>query len=53
MAHRRGLLVNAWTVNEAPVARRLLEGDVDGITTDSPASLMPLREGSRKSRDTG
>jgi glycerophosphoryl diester phosphodiesterase len=31
-----GLKAYVWTVNDAPVARRLAEAGVDGITTDRP-----------------
>jgi glycerophosphoryl diester phosphodiesterase len=38
-AHRRGLGVRAWTVNEAVAAERLLGLGVDGLITDLPGSL--------------
>lgn len=34
--HDRGLKIYAWTVNDVAEARRLVEMDVDGITTDRP-----------------
>jgi len=33
-AHRLGLAVHAWTVNDAPTTRDLLDAGVDGIMTD-------------------
>lgn len=33
-ARRMGLRVNAWTVNDIPSARRLIEAGVESITTD-------------------
>jgi glycerophosphoryl diester phosphodiesterase len=34
--HKRGCLVNVYTVNQADVMRRLLSMQVDGIFTDDP-----------------
>lgn len=34
--HRAGLTVNAWTVDSAPEVERLLDLDVDGITSNRP-----------------
>jgi glycerophosphoryl diester phosphodiesterase len=39
-AHRMGLLVHAWTINEPNEALRLLALGVDGLITDRP-DLMP------------
>lgn len=36
-AHRRGVKVNAWTVNNGPLVARLKSLGVDGIFTDYPA----------------
>ncbi|MBI2940296.1 MAG: hypothetical protein HYY04_07620 [Chloroflexi bacterium] len=41
-AHRAGLAVVPWTVNDSGIARRLLEIGVDGITSDCPEQLLPL-----------
>lgn len=41
-AHRRGLRVVPWTVNDVEDARRLLSLGVDGIITDDPGKLAPL-----------
>jgi glycerophosphoryl diester phosphodiesterase len=38
-AHRRGLGVRAWTVNEQPAAERLIALGVDGLITDVPGVL--------------
>jgi len=44
-AHALGLLVNAWTVNNADEMRHLLDQNVQFITTDEPALLFEvLRE---------
>ncbi len=37
--HAAGMLVNAWTVNDADEARRLATAGVDGLITDVPAVL--------------
>lgn len=34
--HRRGRLINAWTVNESEDMRRLFKLEIDGIITDDP-----------------
>ena len=34
-AHRRGVEVHVWTVNDADSMRRLVDAGVDGIVTDS------------------
>ncbi len=39
MAHRHGLEVHIWTVNEEPEMRTLLELGVDGIISDYPQRL--------------
>jgi glycerophosphoryl diester phosphodiesterase len=39
-AHRRGLVVNVWTVNDPEVARRLHGWGVDGLITDDPAGII-------------
>ena len=41
-AHRRGLEVHAWTINDEPAMRRLIELQVDGIITDYPDRLLQL-----------
>jgi glycerophosphoryl diester phosphodiesterase len=41
-AHRRGLQVHAWTINDADDMRRLLDLGLDGIITDYPARLMEV-----------
>jgi glycerophosphoryl diester phosphodiesterase len=44
-AHRAGLDVHVWTVDDAPTMRRLLAWGVDGIMTDRPDVLADvLRE---------
>lgn len=39
-AHRRGLVVNVWTVNDPEIARRLRGWGVDGLITDDPAGMV-------------
>jgi len=41
-AHRRGLAVYVWTVDDAPTMRRLAAAGVDGIMTNDPKRLREL-----------
>lgn len=41
-AHRSGLAVQVWTVNDEDDARRLLSWGVDAIITDRPDLMVPL-----------
>mgnify|MGYP000845365246 FL=1 len=41
-AHRRGLVVHAWTIDDEPTMVRLLEMGVDGIVTDRPTLLQSV-----------
>lgn len=41
-AHRRGLAVDAWTIDEADEMHRLLDLGVDGIMTDRPLLLREV-----------
>jgi glycerophosphoryl diester phosphodiesterase len=43
-AHRRGLPVHVWTVNEEAEMRRLLDLGVDGLITDRPGLLKAVLE---------
>jgi glycerophosphoryl diester phosphodiesterase len=43
-AHRRGVTVNVWTVNDRPTMRRLVRAGVDGIITDYPHVLREVLE---------
>ncbi len=46
-AHRRGLRVVAWTVNDPAVAVRLAEAGLDAIITDDPGLMAETLGGSR------
>lgn len=41
-AHRRGLPVHVWTINEQPTMERLLDLGVDGIVTDATRTLREV-----------
>ncbi|MFW5684241.1 MAG: glycerophosphodiester phosphodiesterase [Spirochaetota bacterium] len=41
-AHRRGINVQVWTVNDAESMRRILDAGVDGIITDRPDLLLEV-----------
>ena len=41
-AHRRGLAVQPWTINETADLQRILALQVDGINTDNPDRLLAL-----------
>lgn len=41
-AHRAGLGVQVWTVDQAETATRLLQFGVDALITDRPDALVPL-----------
>jgi glycerophosphoryl diester phosphodiesterase len=41
-AHRAGLAVQVWTVNDPADAARLLDWGVDALITDRPDVLVPL-----------
>ena len=43
-AHRQGLAVDVWTVDDASDMHRLLDMGVDGIMTDSPSVLRSVLE---------
>jgi glycerophosphoryl diester phosphodiesterase len=43
-AHRRGLPVHVWTVDDEEAMDRLLDLGVDGIMTDRPAVLRGVLE---------
>jgi glycerophosphoryl diester phosphodiesterase len=45
MIHRTGHAVQVWTVNEESDASRLLGWGVDGLITDRPDVIVPLRSG--------
>ncbi len=41
-AHRAGIAVWAWTVDDAPAVQRLLDAGVDGVVTNRPAFAASL-----------
>jgi glycerophosphoryl diester phosphodiesterase len=41
-AHRGGLEIHVWTINEEAAMRRLVALGVDGIMTDYPDKLIAL-----------
>lgn len=41
-AHRRGVQVHVWTIDEAPAMHALLDLGVDGIVTDRPSVLRDV-----------
>ena len=47
-AHRRGLPVHVWTVDDEPLMDRLLDLGVDGLMTDRPAVLKDVLERRRQ-----
>jgi glycerophosphoryl diester phosphodiesterase len=44
-AHRAGLAVQVWTVDEAIDAERLLAWGIDALITDRPDIMVPLVRG--------
>lgn len=41
-AHRRGINVQVWTINDAESMKRILDAGVDGIITDRPDLLLEV-----------
>jgi glycerophosphoryl diester phosphodiesterase len=41
-AHRAGLPVHVWTIDDAATMRRLLDMNVDGIMTNRPRVLLEV-----------
>ncbi len=44
-AHRRGLAVNTWTVNEVSRMRKLIDLGIDGIVSDHPERFADVAAG--------
>jgi glycerophosphoryl diester phosphodiesterase len=44
-AHKLGLEVHAWTINDEAAMKRLIELKIDGIITDFPDRLLRLLGG--------
>jgi glycerophosphoryl diester phosphodiesterase len=47
-AHAHGMPVYAFTINEEPAMRELIEMGIDGIETDNPSLLLGLVKEARK-----
>lgn len=54
-AHRAGIAVHVWTIDEPTKMERLLDIGVDGIMTDEPAVLLEVmaQRGTRGAADEG
>ena len=52
-AHREGLLVHVWTVNEAERMQALFDLGVDGIVTDDVATGLDVLNRQRPRRHRG
>lgn len=52
-AHKAGLHVIVWTVNEPNAMRRMLANGVDGIITDYPARLAEIIGGGGPGKEAG
>lgn len=50
LAHKLGLQVNVWTVNDEPTVKRLLYCGVDGIITDCPGKVRGFIDKAEKKR---
>lgn len=49
-AHRRGLKVNVWTVNDENIMRQMISDGVDGLITDVPDKAREVVESMEKSQ---
>jgi glycerophosphoryl diester phosphodiesterase len=53
LAHRRGMAVHVWTVNDEASALQMIEMGADNLITDEPALLLKLRKQLRELNRVG
>ena len=52
-AHRDGVLVGTWVVDDADALQRLFEMGVDPVATNDPEMAVPIRDRFRAERSGG
>ena len=50
-AHKLGLKVNAWTVNDPVIMQQMMDAGVDFITTDKPLIITEMVKNNQKSNN--